>query len=427
MTTVGSTAAKHHLGVRRLLATGGFRRLLASRLASQWGDGLFQAGLAGAVLFNPERHADPAAVAAGFAVLLLPYSIVGPFAGALLDRWDRRRVLVVANLTRGVFILLTAAAVGAGLSDVPLYAAALMVTGISRFVGSGLSASLPHVVAEDHLVEANAFATTLGALTAVLGAGSAVGLRTLLGDGDGGSARTTCFAVVGSLVAAFVASRFKAGVLGPDKVVEPNRTITAVAMGLLDGARAAWRKPSVTAVLVALLAHRAAFGISLLLTLLLMRHSFGTGIAGLGKIAVAGGAGILLAGLITDRLVDLLGRRTTVSAALVLAAAAQLGLGLPMLMSTILVASFLLTFAGQVVKLCVDAAVQRDIGDEVRGRVFALYDTLFNVTQVAAVSVAAAVVPFDGRSPALIVAATALYLVGLAGYLLLLKRSPRQG
>jgi hypothetical protein len=334
-------------------------------------------------------------------------------------------VLVIANLTRGVFIVLTAVAVGTGLSDVPLYAAALMVTGISRFVGSGLSASLPHVVEEDHLVEANAFATTLGALTAVLGAGSAVAFRTILGEGDGGSARTTCVAIVGSLLAAFMASRFKPGVLGPDEVVEPNRTITAVAMGLLDGAKAAWRTPSVTGVLVALLAHRAAFGISLLLTLLLMRYSVDTGIAGLGQIAVAGGAGILVAGIITDRVVDVLGRKATVSAALLLAAAAQLGLGLPMLLPTILAGSFVLTFAGQVVKLCVDAAVQGEIGDEVRGRVFALYDTLFNVTQVVAVSVAAAVVPIDGRSPGLIVGATALYLVGLGGYLLMLKRSPR--
>ena len=59
---------------------------------------MFQAALGGAVLFNPEREADPLAVAAGLAVILLPYSLVGPFAGALLDRWDRRRVLLVANL-----------------------------------------------------------------------------------------------------------------------------------------------------------------------------------------------------------------------------------------------------------------------------------------------------------------------------------------
>jgi hypothetical protein len=46
---------------------------------------------------------------------------------------------------------------------------------------------------------------------------------------------------------------------------------------------------------------------------------------------------------------------------------------------------------------------------------------------VAAVSAAAAVVPIDGRSPGLIVAATAAYLLGIGGYRALLKRSPRQG
>ncbi|MEU7526531.1 MFS transporter [Saccharothrix sp. NPDC042600] len=428
MTTAGTTTAKHHLGIRKLLAVADFRRLLASRLAAQWGDGLFQAGLAGAVLFNPERHADPLAVAAGFAVLLLPYSVVGPFAGALLDRWDRRRVLVVANLTRGAFILLTAAAVGLGLDGVPLYASALFVTGVSRFVGSGLSASLPHVVADDHLVEANAFVTTFGALTAVLGAACAVGLRQVLGAGDGGSAWTTAFAVIGSLTAAFLAARFARGVLGPDEVDEPSRTVTAVARGLADGGKAAWHTPSVSAALLALLAHRAAFGMSLLITLLLMRNSFTdfgpfrAGLAGLGEVAVFGGAGILVAGLVTDRVVDVLGRRGTVCGALGLAAATQLGLGLPMTLPTTLFASFLLTFAGQVVKLCVDAAVQHDIGDEVRGRVFALYDTLFNATQVAAVAVAAAVVPLDGRSPGLVVAATVAYLLGIAGFLALNRR-----
>ena len=65
---------------------------------------MFQAALGGAVLFNPERQADPLAVAAGLAVLLLPYSLIGPFAGALLDRWDRRRVLMFASLLRAVLV-----------------------------------------------------------------------------------------------------------------------------------------------------------------------------------------------------------------------------------------------------------------------------------------------------------------------------------
>jgi MFS family permease len=405
-----------------------FRRLLATRLVSQWGDGLFQVGLAGAVLFNPEREADPLAIAAGFAVLLLPYSLVGPFAGALLDRWDRRKVIMIASLARGAFVLLTAVAVGAGLAGLPLYFSALVVTGFSRFIGAGLSAALPHVVPEDHLVEANALAATLGALVAVFGGGCAIGLRALFGAGDGGSSWTTATGVIASVGCAWVASKFVAGVLGPDEVDEPNRAITAVAHGLWDGAKAAWRTPSVVGALGALLAHRAAFGMSLLVTLLLMRYAFTdmgllrAGMAGLGEVAIAGGAGILLAGVTTDRIVDRLGTRNTICAALILAAVSQLALGLPMTLPTILLASFVITFSGQVVKLNVDTAVQHDIGDEVRGRVFALYDTLFNITQVIAVTIAAAVVPLDGRSPGLVLAATALYLIGLTNYLLFLSR-----
>ncbi|HVK25644.1 MAG TPA: MFS transporter, partial [Actinokineospora sp.] len=214
------------MGLRKLLAIGGFRRLLYSRFAAQWGDGLFQAGLAGAVLFNPEREADPMAIAAGFTALLLPYSLIGPFAGALLDRWDRRRVLVVANLLRGLLILVSAATVIAGASGTTLFTLALVVIGISRFVGSGLSASLPHVVPTRNLVEANALATTLGAVIAVLGAGCAVGLRALFGDDDLGSGLTTAAAVIGSAVAALFAARDgDHGLRGLVDLVRPERTL----------------------------------------------------------------------------------------------------------------------------------------------------------------------------------------------------------
>ena len=94
----GRPTPHERLGFIRLLRTGdGYRRLLTTRFAIQFADGMFQAALGGAVLFNPERQADPIAVAVGLAVLLLPYSLIGPFAGALLDRWERRWVLVVSS------------------------------------------------------------------------------------------------------------------------------------------------------------------------------------------------------------------------------------------------------------------------------------------------------------------------------------------
>src|SRR6201999_4201122 len=107
-----------------------FWRLLELRMATQFGDGLFQAGLAGALLFNPDRAADPMAIARAFAVLFLPYSLLGPFAGALMDRWDRRLVLVGANVGRLVLIAAIGTILAVGAGDFPLLLGALFANGL---------------------------------------------------------------------------------------------------------------------------------------------------------------------------------------------------------------------------------------------------------------------------------------------------------
>jgi MFS family permease len=434
--TVVCSSVSDRLGMRRLLGTRGFGRLLASRFAAQWGDGVFQAGLGGAVLFNPERQANPMAVAAGLAVLLLPYSLVGPFAGALLDRWDRRRILIMANLLRGVPIVLVALAVGFGVAGAPLYLGALLVTGLSRFVLAGLSAGLPHVVPPRHLVQANALAATVGSALTVLGGVCAIGLRGLIGPGNTGSAWVTCSAVLGSLVAAVLATGFHRGQLGPDSVAEPAEATRAVANGLRDGLTAAARVPSVAAGLVALVAHRLSFGIATLVALLLYRNSFTShglfrsGLTGVCELLVAGAAGLLLAAVLSPLLVARFGRRRTVRGALLIAGGVIITLGLPMLMSTMLAAAFALSTAGQVVKLSLDATVQADVADDVRGRVFALYDTVFNVGYVLAVALAATLVPPNGHAPHLLLIGAAAYLTAAVLYPLIDRHPvavPRHG
>ena len=413
-----------------MLGDPGFRRLLFCRLASQWADGLFQAGLAGAVLFNPERQADPLAIAGGFAVILVPYSVVGPFAGALLDRWDRRRLLIVANFVRVILVLLAAAACGFGLSNGPLYTAALLVMGASRFIGAGLSAALPHVVEPRDLVTGNSMVATLASAAAAIGGATAFGLRTIVGEGNVGSAEATVVAVVGALVSALFAAQFAAGVLGPDEVDEPNAAFVAVAKGMVDGGRAALRAPSVAAGFIALAAHRIAYGASLLVIVLLMKyalHSHGmlrAGAGGLTEAVAAGAAGLVIAGILTPALVRRFSRPRVVIGGLLVACVGLIALGLPMTVPALLGATFVVTFCGQTVKLNVDAAIQRDVADQARGRVFAVSDTVFNAAMVIGVAVAAAIVPMDGRSPGVVVGTAAIYLVGLAGYVLVLRAHP---
>ncbi|SSC23625.1 Major Facilitator Superfamily protein, partial [Klenkia terrae] len=402
---------------RLLLARPDFRRLLLTRLASQFGDGVFQAALAGTVLFNPQRAADPVDVAAGFAVLLLPYSLIGPFAGVWLDRWSRRQVLVVANCVRAVLVVGVAALTWSGVSGPLFYLAGLAVFSVNRFVLSALSAGLPHTCERPQLVPANALTTTAGAVSGVLGGGVAIAVQSLLGGSDGGYALLALCSAPPYLVGAAVVAGFARPYLGPD---HSSRTATVSARdvlhGMLAGARHVLASPAATRVLAVMAVHRVCFGLLTLLTLLLYRNSlvptgwFPVGLPGLAQVLAAGAVGTLLAAVTTPPAVARWGKGRWTTGVLLLGAVGQLGLGLPFTPPTIVAAGFVLGFVSQAVKICVDSTLQEVVHDDFRGRVFSVYDTLFNVTFVVAVVTAALVLPASGTSvPALVVVAV-LYL-----------------
>ena len=409
----------------RLTSHPGFRRLLSVRLAGQWADGVFQASLAGAVLFNPERAATPGDIAAGFAVLLLPYSLLGPFAGVLLDRWSRQRVLVLANLLRTALVALVALLVAAGVSGPALYAAALAVISGSRFVLSALSAGLPHVAPPDRLVTANALTTTAGTIAAVFGGAVGVGVGALLSTGNAGYAEITLASAVGYLLAAALATAFDRDRLGPEPAGQRDRPRAAhVLAGLVAGARHLRADRPSAAAMTVIGAHRFLFGLATVATLLLYRSYFtGSGLfpgglAGLTQVLVAGAAGALLAAVVTPRAVRGWGSRRWIVTLLGGAAMGQLVFGLPFRTWTTVLGAALLGFAGQGVKVCVDALLQQRIGDAYRGRVFSVYDTLFNVAFVAAAVVAALTLPITGRSYPMLAVVVAGYALAAGWYAL---------
>src|SRR5947209_10443823 len=135
------------VAVAGLFARPWFGSLYGTRVVAQSADGIFQASLASAVFFNPDHQTDPRQAAAGFVILLLPYSLVGPFAGVFLDRWRRQRVLVVGNVVRSGFVTATAGLLlVVGPRGWAFDLAALAAVSVNRFYLSALSASLPHVV-----------------------------------------------------------------------------------------------------------------------------------------------------------------------------------------------------------------------------------------------------------------------------------------
>ncbi|TWH74953.1 MFS transporter [Modestobacter roseus] len=410
--------------MRALLSRPDFRRLLTTRLSGQFGDGVFQAALAGTVLFNPSRAADPVDVAAGFAVLLLPYSLIGPFTGVWLDRWSRRQVLLLANVVRAGLVAVVAALILADVAGPAFYAAGLLVVSVNRFVLSALSAGLPHTADEPSLVSANALSTTSGAVAAVLGGGSAILASALAGSGNGGYALLAAGSAVPYLIASAVVAGFARGHLGPDHDVPPDRAgVRDVLHGMVAGARHVLAHPPATAVLTVMAVHRLFYGLLTLVVLLLYRNTFTDGgglfpggLAGLGQVLALGAVGTLLAAAVTPAAVRRLGKARWITLMLAVGGVGQLALGGLFRPTTTVAAVFTLGFVAQAVKICVDTTLQESVDDDFRGRVFSVYDTLFNVTFVVSLIAGAFLLPASGESVAALVGVGAGYLLTAAAF-----------
>ncbi|WP_307808956.1 MFS transporter [Actinomadura luteofluorescens] len=394
-------------------------------------DGVFQVALAGYVFFSPERQATAAKAAAAFAVTLLPYSALGPFAGVFIDRWRRRQILVWTPVLRALLVLLVAGLVVAGQDGLGFFLGVLVVLGVNRFFLAALSAALPHVVRRDQLVTANAFSVTSGTVIAFAGAGAGYGLRRVFGAGQDGTALILTAAAALFLLAGLIATTLPKGLLGPHRAAEdvapeagaaPRvvEVIRGVLGGLVDGGRHIARRPQAALALGAISFHRFLYGVVLIMTLLLCRNHFaGDPDRGLETFALmlgVSGAGYFAAALITPPVVRRISKQAWVAWQLGGAALGLLVLGMPFAERPWAVGAFLLGVVSQGVKLCVDTTLQETIDDAYRGRVFAVYDMLFNATFAAAAAAAATWLPGDGRADLTLLAVVVAYAAGAVAY-----------
>ena len=406
--------------LREVLARRDFRRLFSVRLVGQFSDGLVQAALATFVLFSPERQPSAIKVATAFAILLLPYSIIGPFAGVLLDRWRRRNVLVKANFLKALGILPILWLIAASNDGALLGIAVLLVLGVGRFVLAGVSASLPHVVQGRDLVTANALTPTAGTIAAAIGAGAGVALRSLVGGGDAGSQFILTLAAIGFVISAVIALRIAPSALGPsgDRASD---TLMGVIRGFIDGLRVLEAHPRPRRAIGVVAIHRIALGMLTVVALLLVRNTFNTtaqadlALRQFAIMTAAAALGALLGAFFTPSATRHWGTVRWSAVVLIIGGIGggtfvllgAMSVSLPML----LIGASFFGFIGQTVKVCADTEIQIGIPDDHLGRIFALFDMIVNASLVIGITVMAIWAPPSGQTPAMISAAGILLVI----------------
>ena len=394
--------------LRRLLRHHDFRRLFTIRALTQTADGTLQIGMASHVLFNPASQPTAWSIAAMFAVTLMPFSIVGPFVSGLLDRWSRRNVAVVVDLTRTVLALAIAAMVAFGTGQTwlttALFLCLMVALALNRFTLAGLAAGMQHTIDDDEFLTASALMPMIGPLGVLVGGGLAAGIRLASPwSADVADAVIFCCAAAMWALSASVGLRMSRGSLGP---LVPARTATA--REVLDGLAGAGRhlverRPALVG-LATITTQRVLYGFTLVTAMLLFRKHFHgpteveSAMADIGLWMGASGVGFAMSVLLVPPLARRLGMRRTIIVLLVASAVVQLGPGQVLSRWPLVGASFLLGWFAQSLKICIDTVVQAHVDDEWKGRVFVIYDGLFNAAIVLAAVIAAVVLPEDAAS-----------------------------
>lgn len=406
----------------RLWHTRGFRRLTYVRLLSQGGDGMFQVGIAAAFFFDPTTAATPTAIAAGFAVLLAPFTIVGPFVGPLIDRWQRQRILVVGNLVR---LALVAGIVALLMFDGPqwsLYVVALMTLSVNRFLLAAVTAGMPRVVAPEDLLAANAIMPTLGTVAAAIG-GAVGGIVTFFvpQTSDAGLAFTALVMAGGAFgLASWATLLISHRELGPMKPLEKLRLGAQVrSLGTELGSAVRYLRARVTPLqaLTVMATQRLLYGVMFVASILISRHVLGDPDRpeeALGRFTVVVGfaaVGFGLAAVLTPVMGRWFNRHQWIVLCLLVGAVGQTLLALSNAPWALFAAAVVVSFAVQGGKIAVDTIVQRDTADEMRGRAFTLYDMAFNIAFISSAVIGGLVLPADGYSRGLMAVLVVLYVI----------------
>jgi len=410
------------MGFINLLKHPRFSRLLAIRWSGQVTDGIFQSALASFVLFSPDRQTNALNAALGFAVVLLPYSLVGPFVGTVLDRISRQRALFFANLLRSINLLIVALLVFTGTTGIALTIVVLIAFGINRLILAALSAGLPLLIDSQSLVTANAMAVTGGSVLVVIGGGVGVGSRALLDSlaiADHADAFLILLASFGYLMSALLTTRIRKFEIGPQEHEVDAASFTQGLKDMREGFGFLAVHSDAARGILATAVHRGGLTALTLTALLLERNTFNdpalpeNGLKGFGFALSFAGLGVFIGAFIAPFGVQKYGRHRWIRTTLFLSALCPLILAFQQTQVTLIITAFLTSLFGQNLKVTNDALVQSKIDDYFRGRVFAVYDVLVNSAIVSGGLIAALLLPPSGKSSLvpLCVSATYLFIV----------------
>lgn len=323
---------------------------------------------------------SPIVQSLSFIAVMAPQLVLGPVAGVLVDRWDRRKVMLISDLVRGFISLGLIAAVSTGQY---WYALGVVFLGscAGQFFNPARSAMIPRVVGPENLMQANSLGQTTFTLMHLIGPALGTGIYNLLGP-------------LGAFVldsASFFLSALCIAMIGVSGAVAVTQSRPSFRSEMAEGLRFGWQSKPIRVLLIAFVVLFLGAGAVNSMGIFIIRHGLGLDEAAMAYPSTAQALATLFAALAVGAAARKLRR-----APLLVPAGLLVGGGGILLMAAS-PSLYWLVAGGAMVGLCntllnigMSTTMQTLVPDSMRGRVFGLMGSL----PVAGMLVSAAVAGF---------------------------------
>jgi len=388
----------------KVLSNKGFLALWFGQLNSQLADRIFVYVL---MILAYNLTKSNVGVAIPLLAFGIPSLLFGPLAGVYVDKWDRKGILTITSLIRGLLILLIIPLVEQSMALIFLVSFLLYTA--TQFFAPAETASIPELVKKHDLIVANSLfmVTWMGA--SVIGFGLGAPLVNFFGNSG-----TFVFAAILYFIAAGAVA------LVPLRPLEKGEKQLkgSVKKDLLMGLEFIRRNAVVRYSLFKLFVATAAIAIVSLLAISYAKDVLGIGEKNFGYLIIAVGVGMFVGMGLLERLRRYLTKGTIVVLSLIVSGLALIFIGSVSEIKTALFLIFLLGLGNIFITSSIQTILQHRIPRDIRGRVFGVQNMLINSAFVFPVIIAGFIADGYGVGFTLGLLGWIVVLTGLAGIFL---------
>ncbi|MEY4228854.1 MAG: hypothetical protein RLZ84_1446 [Actinomycetota bacterium] len=341
----------------------GVKLLLAGQACGQVGDAVVSLVAAQMLLFANDQESMKSSLLSSIGFMLPVMLLIGPVAGIIVDRYNRRHILVAGHCARGALALLLMICLSASHLELALVCLAMML-GTTRVLYSARTASVVHFVRKHELPAIDSMSFILGMASGLVGGGVAALLLDL----------NWYLALLVAALLQFFAGRLFTSIDIDQFAFHSVRTPRS-----FSGMREQLLASKIRFAIGSTASLRLLLGLTVASVALHVGNRLSLEAVGFALLLALISTGNFLGSLTAEWFVERFRRRSiAVLASASSAVSIMVGqvIGSPILQ---LATVAFCAFAFQNLRICTDSSVQANTPDEVLGRVFATYDVIYNV------------------------------------------------